>query len=121
MRLSYISPLTLRCTRGNASITHQAQEVHQAQQVQQAQQAQQTQPHADVPPTTSGPQSTIVSKEDITELAQISELSNVSLTDDRRHVEDIRQRLDKILLKCWIKLNLPVEEMELVTGIPGIL
>jgi cell pole-organizing protein PopZ len=78
------------------------------------------QPHAVVPPTTSDPQNTIISKEDITELSQqISELSTVSLTDDRRHVEDIRQRLDRILLTCWIKLNLPVEEMELVTGIPG--
>lgn len=120
MRLSYISLLTLRRARRNASIASQAPEVDQTQQVQQAQQPQQTQPHADVSPTTPGPQSTIVSREDITELSQrISELSNVSLSDDRRLVEDIRQRLDKSLLKCWIKLNLPVDEMELVTGIPG--
>jgi hypothetical protein len=117
MRLTHISLLTLLSARGNASLTHPAQEAHQAQQ---ARQPQQTQLHADPPPTTSGPKGTVISEEDIRELSRrISELSNVSLGADRFLIENIRQRLDESLRKCWIKLGLPVEEIELFTGIPG--
>lgn len=120
MRLTHISLLTLLSARRNASITHLAQEAHQAHPAQQAQQSQQTQLHTDAPPTTSGPKGTVISKEDIQELdRRISELSNVSLSDNRSRIENIRQRLDQSLLKCWIKLGLPVEEIELFTGIPG--
>jgi len=120
MGLAHISLLTLLNARRDASITHLAQDTHQAQHAQQVPQSQQTQLHANAPPTTSGAKGSVISKEDIQELSgRIAELSNVGHSDDRSRIENIRQRLDQSLLKCWIKLSLPVEETELFTGIPG--
>jgi hypothetical protein len=109
MSLTHISLLTFPSARSDASITHLAQEAHQTQQ---AQHSQQSQLHGDAPPTTSGPKGTLISKEDISELSRrITELNNVNPSDDRSLIESIRRRLDQSLLKCWIKLGLPVKEI----------